>query len=389
LTAEQHDVIVVGARNAGAATAMLLARAGHDVVVLDRSRPTTDTNSTHALSRGGVVQLDKWGLLDRVVASGAPQIRNVSFHLPDETIRYDVRDKAGVDFLLAPRRYVLDDLVAREAVAAGARLDTGARVLGVTKDGAGRVTGVTVRGRLGAVRQMSARLVIGADGVHSKVASSVGAGIVEAHAPTASCLYTYVSGLDWDGFELYVGDRAFGGVFPTHDDQAAVFLIRPDEDFAPVMGAGRARTAMWLVELHRAVPAMGARLRPGRVTAGMRGYAGLPNQVRRAAGPGWALVGDAGYHRDPVTGHGMTDAFRHAELLAEAADTWLRGSADEASAMAGYARERDAAIAETFAITRQLGALPEPTRFLDLEMQLARALDREAQQLGRTLTYAA
>jgi len=389
MTAEHHDVIVVGARNAGAATAMLLARAGHDVVVLDRSKPTTDTNSTHALSRGGVVQLNKWGLLDKVVASGAPPIRNVSFHLPDETIRHDVRDTAGVDFLLAPRRYVLDALVAREAVAAGARLDTGARVLGVTKDPAGRVNGVTVRGRLGAVRQITARLVIGADGIHSKVASSVGAEIVEAHAPTASCLYTYVSGIDWDGFELYVGDRAFGGIFPTHGDEAAVFLIRPDNDFADVMGAGRARTAMWLAELRRAVPAMAARLRPGRVTAGMRGYVGLPNQVRRAAGPGWALVGDAGYHRDPVTGHGMTDAFRHAELLADAADAWLRGRADETLAMAGYAQERDAAIAETFAITRELGALPEPTRFLDLEMQLARALDREAQQLGRSLTYAA
>ncbi len=389
MTAEHHDVIVVGARNAGAATAMLLARAGHDVAVLDRSKPTTDTNSTHALSRGGMVQLAKWGLLDKVVASGAPRIRTASFHLPDETIRHEVRDTAGVDFLLAPRRYVLDDLLAREAVAAGAQLDTGARVLGVTKDAAGRATGVTVRARLGAVRQMTARLVIGADGVHSKVASSVGAEIVEEHAPTASCLYTYVSGLEWDGFELYVGDRAFGGVFPTHDDQAAVFMIRPDDEFAGVMGAGRARTAMWLAELRRALPALATRLRPGRVTAGMRGYVGLPNQVRRATGPGWALVGDAGYHRDPVTGHGMTDAFRHAELLADAADTWLSGDAGEGVAMAGYAQERDDAIAETFAITRALGALPEPTRFLELEMQLARVLDREAQQLERALTYAA
>ena len=389
MTAEHHDVIVVGARNAGAATAMLLARAGHDVLVLDRSKPTTDTNSTHALSRGGVVQLDKWGLLDTVVASGAPRIRNYSFHLPGETIRQEVGDRAGVDFLLAPRRYVLDDLVAREAVAAGARLDTGARVLGVTRDADGRATGVTVRGRLGAVRQISARLVIGADGIHSKVASSVGAEIVEAHAPTASCLYTYVSGVEWDGFELYVGDRAFGGVFPTHDGEAAVFMIRPDDEFAGVMGAGRARTAMWLAELRGALPTLAERLRPGRVTAGMRGYVGLPNHVRRAAGPGWALVGDAGYHRDPVTGHGMTDAFRHAELLAEAGDAWLAGSSDEATAMAGYAHERAEAIAETFAITRAIGALPEPTRFLELEKQLARALDREAQQLGGSLTYAA
>lgn len=389
MTAAHHDVIVVGARNAGAATAMLLARAGYDVAVLDRSLPSTDTNSTHALSRGGVVQLSKWGLLDKVVATGAPASRKVSFHLPDEIIRVDVRDKAGVDFLLAPRRYVLDDLMAREAVAAGARLHTRARVLGVTTESAGRVTGVTVRDRGGVVRQMTARLVVGADGVHSKIAASVGAEIVEAHAPTAACLYAYVSGIDRDGFELYVGDRAFGGIFPTHDDEAAVFLIRPSDDFAGVMGAGRARTAMWLAELRRVLPAMASRLRPGRVTSGMRGYVGLPNHVRRAAGPGWALVGDAGYHRDPVTGHGMTDAFRHAELLAESVDAWLGGRVGEATAMSKYARERDAAIAETFAITRELGSLPEPTRFLDLEMQLARALDREAQHLWAPLTRAA
>jgi flavin-dependent dehydrogenase len=239
------------------------------------------------------------------------------------------------------------------------------------------------------VRQISARLVIGADGVHSKVASSVGAEIVESHAPSASCLYTYVSGVEWDGFELYVGDRAFGGVFPTHDGEAAVFMIRPDDEFAGVMGAGRARTAMWLAELRGALPTLAERIRPGRVTAGMRGYVGLPNQVRRAAGPGWALVGDAGYHRDPVTGHGMTDAFRHAELLADAADAWLSGDRGEGTAMADYARERAEAIAETFAITRAIGELPEPTRFLELEKQLARALDREAQQLGRSLTCAA
>ena len=389
MTAEHHDVIVVGARNAGAATAMLLARAGHDVLVLDRSKPTTDTNSTHALSRGGVVQLDKWGLLDKVVESGAPPIRSFAFHLPGASIRHEVGDRAGVDFLLAPRRYVLDDLVAREAVAAGARLDTGARVLGVTRDADGRATGVTVRGRLGAVRRISARLVIGADGIHSKVASSVGAEIVESHAPSGSCLYTYVSGVEWDGFELYVGDRAFGGVFPSHDGEAAVFMIRPVDEFAGVMGAGRARTAMWLAELRGALPTLAERIRPGRVTAGMRGYVGLPNQVRRAAGPGWALVGDAGYHRDPVTGHGMTDAFRHAELLADAVDAWLSGDSGEAAAMAGYARDRAEAIEETFAITRAIGELPEPTRFLELEKQFARALDREAQQLGRSLTYAA
>src|SRR3954468_2350551 len=95
------DVVVVGARCAGAATAMLLAREGVDVVVLDRADFPSDTLSTHAIARGGMVQLARWGLLDEVVASGAPPIRTVTFHLPGEELIKDVRDAAGVDHLLA------------------------------------------------------------------------------------------------------------------------------------------------------------------------------------------------------------------------------------------------------------------------------------------------
>src|SRR6478735_4622713 len=119
-----HDVVVVGARCSGAAVARLLARAGHDVVMVDRSHPARDTSSTHSLSRGGVVQLHRWGLLDDVVATGTPEIRSVSFHHDGESVRHAVKDRAGVDFVIAPRRYVLDALLADAAVAAGARLVT-------------------------------------------------------------------------------------------------------------------------------------------------------------------------------------------------------------------------------------------------------------------------
>ena len=120
----------------------------------------------------------------------------------------------------------------------------------------------------------------------------------------------------------------------------------------------------------------------GRITAPLRGYAGLPNHVRRPSGPGWALVGDAGYHRDPITGHGMTDAFRDAELLAVAADAVLRGAVPEGIAMAGYEQERNAALAPTFALTRALGAFPPAKEFLELQARLSRALDAEAISLA-------
>ena len=124
--AHDYDVIVVGARAAGAATAMLLARAGHDVLVVDRAQLPSDTTSTHSLVRGGVVQLSRWGLLDEVLDSGAPPVRTVLFQQygdgATQPLRLPVKDKAGVDMMLAPRRYVLDAILADAAVRAGATI---------------------------------------------------------------------------------------------------------------------------------------------------------------------------------------------------------------------------------------------------------------------------
>jgi flavin-dependent dehydrogenase len=114
----------------------------------------------------------------------------------------------------------------------------------------------------------------------------------------------------------------------------------------------------------------------------VRGAVGLPNHVRRAAGPGWALVGDAGYHRDPITGHGITDAFRDAELLAGALDRSLGSGVDEREALAAYQRQRDAALRETFDLTCALARFPEPERFVALQRRLSRALEAEAERLA-------
>jgi 2-polyprenyl-6-methoxyphenol hydroxylase-like FAD-dependent oxidoreductase len=375
-----HDVVVVGARCAGAATALLLARAGHDVVMVDKSRPSTDTNSTHSLVRGGVVQLARWGLLDDVVATGAPEIRSVSFHHAGEVTRRRVKDRAGVDFLLAPRRHLLDDLLAGAAEEAGAELVTGSSVTGVLREG-GRVVGVSTRDAAGDRRHLRARLVVGADGVYSSTDRYVAAGTVERHDPSGAGFYTYVGGVPWDGFEFHVGDRSFAGVFPTHHGEACVWLMRPVAELAHVAAAGADRVEAWLQALDEAAPGLAARVRAGSVNAPLRGSVGLPNHRRRATGPGWALVGDAGYHRDPITGHGMTDAFRDAERLAGAADAMLSAGASEDVAMAGYERQRDLALASTFELTRQIGAFPPPERFLELQAELSRALDVEAADL--------
>ena len=184
----------------------------------------------------------------------------------------------------------------------------------------------------------------------------------------------------WRGFEFHVGAGAFAGVFPTHDGEACVWLCRPTallERRTPRRGA--ARPSALVDALDEAAPALG-RARPRRSR-------GLPVRgVRRPAEPrppgvrpGWALVGDAGYHRDPITGHGITDAFRDAELLADALAT-RRSTAPVAASggAARYERARDDALGDDFALTRALAAFPAPARFVELQIELSEALDREA-----------
>src|SRR5947207_8425391 len=157
----RHDVVVVGARVAGAATAMLLARLGHDVVAVDQASFPSDAVSTHAIARSGVVQLRRWGLLGPVMDSDAPAIRQVTFHAGGESVTRTIRHKAGVDLVVAPRRYVLDTLLAAAAQRAGAGVRTGITVTGVQRDGRGRVTGVYGHDRVGAAIDLGARFVIG------------------------------------------------------------------------------------------------------------------------------------------------------------------------------------------------------------------------------------
>ena len=386
MTATQHDVVVVGARCAGATTAMLLARAGHDVVLLDRAQLPSDTNSTHSLVRGGVVQLARWGLLDEVLDSGAPPIRSVQLHQygsdASAPVRLTVKEKAGVDLMLAPRRHLLDAILAAAAVREGAQLQTGTTVTGVLRDGQGRVNGVTTRDASGTEHRMSARLVVGADGVGSRMAVHVGAPLTQSYAPSGACFYSYVGGVRWDGFEFHVADQAFGGVFPTHFGEACVWLIRPMSLARPMLSAGAARLDAWLQALCGTVPELAQRVLAGEVTAPLRGAVGLPNHVRQAAGPGWALVGDAGYHRDPITGHGMTDAFRDAELLAVAIDEAIRDPSEERAALSAYERRRDDALTETFRLTRVLGGFPPVHAFVEAQAELSRALDAEALMLA-------
>jgi flavin-dependent dehydrogenase len=378
----RHDVVIVGGRVAGSATAMLLARLGHDVVVVDQASFPSDTVSTHSIARSGVVQLRRWGLLDDVVNSGAPAIRQVTFNAGGELVSRTIKDKAGVDFLVAPRRYVLDTLLVNAAKHAGAEVHTGITVTGLQRDGRGRVVGVSGRDHPGARVEFGARYVVGADGLRSRVADLAGAAVEQAGPAGGAAQYAYYSGSRWDGIEFFVAERSFAGVFPTHDGQACIWVCTPSADAKAVRRRSGSRAEAFDALLERSHSELTERLRTAYRTSPVQGMLRQPNQVRQAFGPGWALVGDAGYYRDAITAYGISDAFRDAELLAVALDEALRNATDEATALAGYQQQRDRALAEIFEITCRLAAYPPVPTFIALQKQLSAAIDREAAALA-------
>ncbi len=334
-----HDAIIVGARCAGAATALLLARAGLRVLVVDRDRPGADTLSTHALMRGGVLLLQRWGLLDRVVAAGTPGVRRSVFVYGDEREVLDLKPVAGVSELYSPRRTVLDPLLVDAARAAGATVRYGVAVTDLLRDPTGRVVGVVGRQRDGRRFEAQAPLVVGADGLRSTVARRANARLEHQGTSSGSFVYGYFDGLATEGNEWFYRPGGGVGLIPTNGDQVCVWVGAPTATFMAARARGLDR---WFDERVAAVARdLTARLRAARRAGPLRGFPGVPGFLRRAGGRGWALVGDAGSFKDPITAHGITDALRDAELLARAVVRVHRDGADEAEALAAYQATRD------------------------------------------------
>jgi 2-polyprenyl-6-methoxyphenol hydroxylase-like FAD-dependent oxidoreductase len=378
MTGHRCDVAIVGARAAGAATALLLSRLGHDVILVDRATFPSDTVSTHQIARPGVVQLHRWGLLPTVLASGAPAIRQVTFTAEDESVTRTVKDKSGVDLLVAPRRHILDTLVAEAAAKSGVHMRLTTTVRGLRFDGAGRAIGVYGHDGAGAPVEIAARFVVGADGLASTVARSVGAKTVEHRGDHGGVEYAYYAGLPWPGIEMVITHGALVGVFPTHDGQACIWVGGPHRHAHAARRRAASREEAFTQRIEGAAPELAARLRTGRRTSAVNGMLRMPNQIRQAHGPGWALVGDSGYHRDAVTGYGLSDAFRDAELLTVALHRILTGEADESTALAGYEQRRNEALREVFELTCALAEYPPVPEFVQRQRQLSRAIDTAA-----------
>jgi len=360
------DAIVVGARCAGAATAMLLARFGHRVLLVDRASFPSDVPHGHFIHRNGPRQLARWGLLDRVLATGCPPVTSMTVDLGDFPLTGRHLSAEGAPLGIGPRRFVLDKILVDAAVAAGAHVRERFTVDELVVDG-DAVVGVRGHDAGGAVVTERATITIGADGRHSRLARMVKADAYNAVPPLTCWYFSYWADVPNDGVELYVRGTRAVFCFPTGDGLLAVFVVWPASEFANVR-ADIEREFMAVID---DVAPLSDRLRNGRRAERFLGASDLPNFLRKPFGRGWALVGDAGCHKDPYLALGIRDAFRDAELLANAINAGFSGNAPMELPLADYEYKRnEATIADYKQNLESARFRPPPPDVLELRKAL-------------------
>ena len=366
-----YDAIVVGARCAGSPVAMLLARQGYRILLLDRASFPSNSMRNHFIQESGIRQLHRWGLLPAVVASNCPPIRSVTTDFGDFPLREPVEGVDGMDAAFAPRRFVLDKILADGAVAAGAELREKFAVQEVLRRD-GRVVGVRGRGNGGVTVEEFARIVIGADGAHSVVAEAVQAARYHERPVLTYSYYSYFSDVPVDGVEMWLRPSQLYISFLTNDDLTCVATQAPVAGFRTFRRDIDANFYRALDE----VPELGERVRLGTREERWYGTADVKNFFRKPYGPGWALVGDAGYHKDPFLAQGISDAFRDAELLADAIDAGFAGRASLEESLRTYEQQRDETALPGYEQNCAAASfLPPPPEFF-----AARAAKKAAQQ---------
>ena len=341
--AAAYDVIVVGARCAGAPLASHLARAGARVALLEAaSLPSDQPMSTHLLQPPALDELDRLGLGDRVRGL-TPAIQAGRFTFDDEemVMRYGAGRAA-----YCLRRDILDPMLQENAAAAGADLQEQSRVVGLDRNERGRVCGVKVKRRSGMVEALGAALVVGADGRNSSVARLTGAREYLAYdAPRAAYWAYWKRPRSWNASMLYNGRRGTSShvLFPTGADQVLIATSPPvSEAWHGDHDSGYARDLCANAALASVVE--GARpISRVRVLGRTRYF------FRQSAGPGWVLAGDAGHHKEFFVGFGITDALRDAAALAAA----IAGGAG--ADVERYWRQRDCDRMAMYQWGRQMG----------------------------------
>jgi len=282
-----------------------------------------------------------------------------------------------VGALYSPRRTILDALLVDAAREAGAEVRERFTVEEVPLQD-DRVVGVHGRERGGHPVREPARLVVGADGRHSVVARAVRAPAYHVRPPLSIAYHTCWSGVPVQGGEIYGRDRRLIGAWPTNDGLVVTYVAAPPDEF----GAFRTDPEGSLLRSLDAAGDLGERVRVGVRAERVLGTADLHNRFHRPHGPGWALVGDAGLRLDPVTGQGIADAFRDAELLAEAVATGLDGGPPLTITLDGYRARRDAAALPMYELTLDLASFAPPRPAQQL---LFEALEGRPEEIDRFL----
>lgn len=372
-----YDAIVVGARCAGSPTAMLLARKGFRVLLLDRASFPSDSLSTHYIHQPGVAMLNRWGLLDDVIASGCPPVERQVLDVGHFSLAGTPPPVDGVTAGYAPRRTVLDKILLDAAIESEVEFREHFSVEGLLTDSDG-VKGIRGRSHGGSLVEEKARIVIGADGVHSVIARLTGAPAYNEQPPFNCTYYSYWSDVTLPNLTLYMRPERMIIAGPTNDGLTLTIVYWPEADFPRVRGDVEE-------EFMRAVdmaPDLAERLRAGWRAEKFRGTVDVAGFFRKPFGPGWALVGDAGYHKNPITAAGITDAFRDAELLTGAIENAFLGRLTALEALEGYERKRNETVTALYQMTCDMAKLQPPRP----EMQgLFAALRGNELETGRML----
>jgi flavin-dependent dehydrogenase len=358
---------------------MLLARRGYRVLLVDRATFPSDIYKNHFVRQEGIAQLARWGLLEKVKASNCPPVRTQILDLGDFPLLLETPLSGGADAEYGPRRIVLDKILVDAAVEAGVELREGFSVLEVLTEN-DRAVGIRGKSQEGGVVTEYAKVIIGADGHHSIVASTMKAPAYNVR-PVLTCgYYSYWSGVQCDKLEVYIRDRpAFLLAFPTNDGLTCLATELPLSQFAWF----RTDIEGNFNRIFDLAPDIAERMHAGTREERFRGTADLPNFMRKPYGQGWALVGDAGYHKDPFTARGVSDAFRDAELLANAVDEALSGRRTFEKAMATYERKRNEEAMPGYDETCAMASfLPVPPQAFEWRRQI------RAEQAGRAVLVA-
>jgi flavin-dependent dehydrogenase len=356
-----YDAIVVGARCAGSPTAMLLARKGYRVLLVDRATFPSDTISTHIVQPLAAAALSRWGLLDRLTATNCPPIDTYAFDFGPIVLR-GAPGTVDAPVSYCPRRTVLDKLLVDAAAESAVEVREGFTVDAPLIEDE-RVVGITGHSRDGRSVTARARVVIGADGRNSIVAEAVRPKRYREKEPLLAAYYAYWSGLPVNGqFETYVRYRRGFAVAPTHDGLTMIVVGWPYAEFEQ----NKSHVERAYLDVFLLAPEFDERMKGATRESRFSGAA-VPNYFRTPYGDGWALVGDSGYLKDPITAQGINDAFRDAERCVLALDESLSEQRPFHEAMADYQRDRDERVLAMYEFTCGLATLePPPPQMLEL-----------------------